>query len=409
MPHVVRTRALPVALAGVVLAALAGCGTGEGEPPREPSPEPSTTEPSREQSPTDESPDEPEPPSWPGPELPAATAGPTDVLTGLEAPWDVDFLPGGAVVLTERDAARVRLLDHGGDRVLTGPGADELAAGTRTAAEGGLLGIAVVPPDDPDGGEHDAPVTFDLLLYRTTASGNEVVRTTLDPAAGTLGPLTPVLTGIPAERWHNGGRIEVGPDGMLWVATGDANQRGVSQDPGSLGGKVLRVTPDGEPAPDNPTPGSAVWSLGHRNVQGLDWDDDGVLVASEFGQDRLDELNVLVPGGNYGWPGVEGPGGGPGLVDPVVTWTPAQASPSGLAVADGAVYVAALRGAALWKVPWADGASAGDPERLLDGVLGRLRHVVHGPDGALWLLTSNTDGRGDPRDGDDRLVRMLPP
>lgn len=394
-----------VAVTAVVLALAACSPTGDdAEPTR--TPETVTPAPSRSTPPEPEGP-EPAPHEVPGPDLPAATATPTDVLTGLEAPWDVDFLPGGAVLVTERDAARVRLLDADGVRVLGGPGADELVASTRTAAEGGLLGMAVVPP--PEEPVDDAGPSFDLLLYRTTSSGNEVVRTVLDPVAGTLGPLTAVLTGIPSERWHNGGRIAIGPDGMLWVATGDANARGVAQDPGSLGGKVLRMTPDGEPAPDNPTPGSPVWSLGHRNVQGLAWDAAGNLVASEFGQDRLDEVNVLVAGGNYGWPLVEGPGGGDRFVDPVVTWSPAEASPSGLAVTDDAVYVAALRGRALWKVPWADGAPAGEPERLLHDGLGRLREVTVGPDGALWVLTNNTDGRGDPRDGDDRLVRMLPP
>jgi glucose/arabinose dehydrogenase len=362
---------------------------GEPEPGPDPEPEPEPTPPDAGL------------PEVPGPDLPDATDEPVDVLTDLDTPWDLDFLPGGAVVVTSRDGVEVLLLRDTGPVTLGGPGAQELADDTDTSGEGGLLGVAVVPPADGD-------EALDLLLYRTTSSGNQVVRTTLDPEAGELGALRPVLTGIPAGRTHNGGRIAVGPDGMLWVATGDAGAPDLAQDESSLAGKVLRLTLDGAPAPDNPEPGSPVWSLGHRNVQGLGWDADGALVASEFGQDRIDELNVLEPGGNYGWPVVEGTGGGEGLIDPVITWTPAEASPSGLAVTGDAVYVAALRGRRLWQVPWAGSAPAGEVVPLLVGDLGRLRHVAVGPDGALWVLTHNTDGRGSPQEGDDRLVRLRP-
>lgn len=403
---------LAVVSSGVLAALLlAGCATA---PERTPAVVPPSSPPSAPPSAADgegstAGPDEGEPapgPLVPGPALDAATAEPQDVVTGLSAPWDLAFLPGGAVLLTLRDAAEVLLLRDTGLVTLTGPGADELASGTATGGEGGLLGIAVAPDA---GGGTGAPGSVPVHLYRTTASGNEVVRSDLDPRAGTLGPLEAVVTGIPAQGTHNGGRLVFGPDGHLYVATGDAQDRGASQDPGSLAGKILRVTPDGEPAPGNPFPGSPVLSLGHRNVQGLGWHEDGTLLASEFGQNRLDELNAIRPGGNYGWPDVEGTGGAPDFVDPLVTWTTDVASPSGLAVTDDAVYVAALRGARLWEVPWADGAVAGEPVPHLVGELGRLRHVALGPDGALWVLTNNTDGRGQPREGDDRLVRLLPP
>ena len=268
-----------------------------------------------------------------------------------------------------------------------------------TGGEGGLLGVAVSPD-----------FAFDHLvyLYRTAGDGNQVVRGELDSVAGTLGPLTPVLTGIPAAGNHNGGRLAFGPDAMLYVTTGDAAVRPASQDPGSLAGKILRLTPDGAPAPGNPTEGSAVWSLGHRNVQGLGWDSAGRMFASEFGQNTWDELNAITPGTNYGWPQVEGTGGVAGYADPLATWPTDEASPSGIAVTDEAVYLAALRGRRLWVVPLGpDGV--GEPHAVLVGELGRLRAAEIGPDGALWLLTNNTDGRGDPREGDDRLLRMLPP
>ncbi len=338
------------------------------------------------------------PPFGPGPALPAATTAAQDVLTGLQAPWGMAFLPGGGVLVTLRDAAQVVLLGADGVRTLGGPGAEQLAATTLHRGESGLLGVAVSP---------DVARDRLVYLYRTVDGGNEVVRAELDPAAGTLGDLQPVLGGIPAANHHDGGRIAFGPDGMLYVGTGDAGERPASQDPGSLGGKILRVTPEGAPAPGNPVPGSPVWSLGHRNVQGLGWDASGRMFASEFGQDTWDELNVITPGGNYGWPQVEGSGGGSRFVDPVATWGTDDASPSGIAVTDDAVYLAALRGQRLWRVPLTTGG-VGQPVVALDG-LGRLRAVAVGPDGALWILTNNTDGRGDPRDGDDRLVRLLLP
>lgn len=400
-----RPAALRAALLGAAALVLAACDAGGPEPT------PSLVEPTTTPPPAQEPTDQPEPPEEepeellvPGPELPDATDEPTDVVSGLAAPWDLEFLPGGAVVVTTRDEAQLLLLRDTGLHEVEGLGAEELRETTETAGEGGLLGVAAVPQD---GGPGDG--TVDLLLYRTAATGNEVVRATLDPESAELGSLVPVIQGIPAGGTHNGGRIAVGPDQMLWVATGDAGIADLSQDPESLAGKVLRLTLDGDPALDNPEPGSPVWSLGHRNVQGLAWDADGNLVASEFGQNRIDELNVLVAGGNYGWPEVEGTGGGPDLVDPVVTWSPADSSPSGIAATDDAVYVAALRGQRLWRVPWADGGPDGEPTAHLEGELGRLRHVELGPDGALWLLTQNTDGRGAPRDGDDRLVRVLPP
>jgi glucose/arabinose dehydrogenase len=211
-----------------------------------------------------------------------------------------------------------------------------------------------------------------------------------------------VLAGIPAGRNHNGGRLAFGPDGYLYVTTGDAGDTDHAQDLGSLGGKILRLSPDGEPAPGNPF-GTAVWSYGHRNVQGLGWAQDGRLFASEFGQNELDELNLIEPGASYGWPLVEGWAGNPDHRDPVVTWATEEASPSGIAVTSDGIWVAALRGERLWHVPLTpDGVGAATAH--LD--LGRLRAVVEAPRGGLWVLTGNTDGRGDPRAGDDRLAHV---
>ncbi len=321
-------------------------------------------------------------------------AGVTDVVTGLAVPWDLAFLPDGSALVTLRDEARVlRVTADGSVTPLAADGPDGRVAGVVPGGEGGLLGITT----DATAGS--------VFVYLSGADDNRVVRYALDQAAGTLSAPVPVVTGIPRSEVHNGGRLDLGPDGMLYVATGDARDRDAAPDPASLAGKILRVTPDGAPAPGNPDPASPVWSSGHRNVQGLGWSADGTMWAGEFGQDTTDELNVVRPGADHGWPEVEGAGGVPGLTDPVVTWRTDDASPSGIAVTDDAVYLAALRGQRLWRVPVGPGGTVtGEPQVALDG-LGRLRHVEVAPDGALWVLTSNTF-RGDPREGDDRVVRV---
>ena len=203
---------------------------------------------------------------------------------------------------------------------------------------------------------------------------------------------------------HNGGRIAFGPDGLLYVGTGDGGDRSLAQDRSSLGGKILRLTPEGAPAPGAASP---VFSLGHRNVQGLAFDDAGRLWATEFGQNRFDEVNLVREGDNGGWPEVEGPGSGGGrFAAPLVTWSPDEASPSGAAVAGGALYAAALRGQRLWRVPLDGSGGVGEPQALLTGEYGRLRTVERAPDGSLWVLTSNRDGRGSPGPDDDRVLRL---
>ena len=191
-----------------------------------------------------------------------------------------------------------------------------------------------------------------------TAEDNRIVRFRLGEEP------EPILTGIAAAQVHNGGRIAFGPDGMLYAGTGDTGDTSLPQDPGSLNGKILRMEPDGSVPDDNPGP-TLVWSSGHRNVQGLAWDADGRLWATEFGQSEVDEVNLIRPGANYGWPDVEGAGGGEGT-DPVVTWPTSEASPSGAAIVGDDLYVAALRGQRLWRVPL-EGEGAGAPVAELDG------------------------------------------
>ena len=398
----------PLALGLVALALAAGCSTDAPAPA-----EPATT--------SAAAPTAPEPGSpTPAPEaatssvrdVPSVTvASVQDVATGLDAPWGLAFLPDGRALVTLRDAAGLVVV--GGDGSLTdvtGPGADEIAAATVARGEGGLLGVAVVPGAAPSG-----PV--DVVVYLTSRQDNRVLRATLDGT--TLGPARVLLEGVPRGTNHNGGRLAFGPDGYLYVTTGDTYTTGLAPDPGSLGGKVLRVTADGAPAPGNPDPSSPVWTRGHRNVQGIGWAPDGRAFAAEFGQDTWDELNVLHAGADHGWPEVEGQGGaGQGFVDPVAVWATSDASPSGLAVTDEGVYLAGLRGRTLWRVPLrpvdpatlddpaADAAGVGTPQALLAREHGRLRAVEVAPDGSLWVLTNNTDGRGDPVPGDDRVLRV---
>ena len=199
--------------------------------------------------------------------------------------------------------------------------------------------------------------------------------------------------------------MAIGPDGYLYVTTGETGNSSLAQDKGSLGGKILRLTLDGKPAPGNPF-GTEIYSYGHRNIQGLAFDDQGRLWASEFGDQSWDELNLITKGGNYGWPLVEGSGSGEGLINPKIVWRTSDASPSGLAYWQGELWMAALRGTRLWEIPL-DGTSTGKPIAHFTGTYGRLRSVIASHDGSSLLLSSsNTDGRGNPAPGDDKLYRV---
>lgn len=321
------------------------------------------------------------------------SGAPSTLATGLAAPWSVVPLAGGGALISERDSGTVR--ERGGDGSLRTVG---VVPGVVSGGESGLHGLALW--EGPDGQGRW------LYAYHGAAEDNRVVRMPLLGESGslTVGAAEPVLEGIPRQRTHNGGRIAFGPDGYLYVSTGDAQNRDAPQDSGALGGKILRLTPEGEPAPDNPF-GNEVWSLGHRNVQGLAWTADGEMWASEFGQDTWDELNRIVAGGNYGWPLVEGAAGDARFTDPVVAWATNEASPSGIAAVGSTVFVAGLRGERLWVVDITEDGAASEPRVGLDGQ-GRLRDVVAAPDGTLWILTGNTDGRGSPRSDDDLLIRL---
>ena len=245
-----------------------------------------------------------------------------------------------------------------------------------------------------------------VFFYATADEDNRVYRTTFEN--NRLGKLRPILTGIPKAGNHDGGRLVFGPDGWLYVSTGEAGQPELAQDMESLGGKILRIGQDGEPADGNPDPASPIWTSGHRNVQGLAFDHEGNLWASEFGQDTWDELNLIKRGFNYGWPEVEGKGSeSPDFTDPQVQWDTNDASPSGLAFVGDRLYLGALRGERLWRID-VNGRRASDEKGFFVGEYGRMRTVATAPDGNLWVTTSNRDGRGDPAASDDRILLVRP-
>ena len=373
----------PVLLAPALLAlVLTACSSGAGGDPHglgtpAKAPQPSTRTASPQSTPTS---------SRPGTPRVVRT-----LATGLKVPWGVTFLPDGSALVSERDTTRVLAVGDGSVRPVG------TVEGVSPQGEAGLLGLAVSP---------DFATDRLVFAYLTTAQDNRVV--TMEYDGRRLGAPKPVLTGIPNGFVHDGGRLLFAPDGNLFVSTGEAGQDQLAQDRDSLGGKILRITPDGKPAPGNPRKGSPVWTMGHRNVQGLAFDGKGRLWATEFGKDTWDELNRIDKARNYGWPLEEGRGDDPAYRNPFVQWRTADASPSGLAYLDGSLWAGALRGGRLWRIPVAADGRTGRPRDFFVGDYGRLRTVVAAPDGNLWVTTSNRDGRGDPADEDDRILLIQP-
>lgn len=317
------------------------------------------------------------------------------VARGLEVPWSLAFAPDGRLFVTERPG-RIRLVRNG--RLESAPVATLPVA---AVGEGGLMGLALDPAFAENGHLY--------VCYTRSAGGrlaNRVARLTLRD--GEAAHARVVLDDVPAAPIHDGCRLAFGPDGKLYVTTGDAAQPTLAQRRDSLAGKILRLEPDGGVPGDNPFPGSPVYSLGHRNPQGLAWDPSGHLLAAEHGPSGHDEVNRIEPGRNYGWPDVAGKNGRGDSVEPLVESGDATWAPSGLAIAGRDVFVAALRGRRLLRFTLGPGETLRPAEPLLVGTDGRLRAVVVGPDGALYVSTSNRDGRGAPARDDDRVLRVVP-
>ncbi len=332
------------------------------------------------------------------------------VANGLEVPWGLGFLPNGDVLVTERPG-RVRLIRGG---ALQPSPVAQLAVAAD--GEGGLLGIAV----HPDFASNRA--VYFYLTVNVGAVTNQVERWILSPDGTSAHFDRVILAGIPGARVHDGGRMRFGPDGMLYVGTGDARQPERSQDPASLAGKLLRLTPDGNAPADNPVPGQAAFLWGIRNTQGFDWLTPDLLALSdhgpsgEFGRTGHDELNIVRRGENLGWPELDACQRSGDWVTPVLTWERAL-PPGGLAVYTGAripewtgsVLIGALGSQQLHRVqmdPTAQRVAV--HEVYLEQAVGRIREVVQSPDGELYLTTSNCDGRGECPPDKDQVLRVVP-
>ena len=345
-------------------------------------------------------------------------------VQGLEVPWSLVFLPDGRALVSERPG-RIRLIRDGvlqeepyavlaaveGGKGLIGF-ILELAVG----GEGGLMGLAL-HPDFPE-----EPYLYAMHTYRgPDGVKNRVIRLEDRGDHGRFDKV--IVENIPGGLNHNGGRIAFGPDGMLYVTTGETFEAQLAADLNSLGGKILRLTPEGKVPEDNPFPDSPVYSFGHRNPQGLAWHPEtGQLFASEhgpsgeFGLRAHDEINVIRPGGNYGWPNVVGAPGLKPYVDPLVVWKETAVPPAGTAFYDGDLFVAVLGSGALIRISLAQLGPGYRVERIErwfaqaphETRLGRIRDVVAAPDDRLYFLTSNRDGRGSPRPGDDKIYRLEP-
>lgn len=312
------------------------------------------------------------------------------VIENLSVPWEGVSLPDGSILITER-AGVVKKIGNNGFEIQV--------SGIEHIGEGGLLGLTLHP---------DYRNNQLVYLYYTTRT-NDGLRNVVERyklSENQLTDKTMIVENIPAAQNHNGGRIKFGPDGFLYITTGDAQNSNLAQDKDSLAGKILRLRDDGGVPEDNPF-GNSVYSYGHRNVQGLTWDGQNNLWATEHGRSGAasgyDELNFINKGANYGWPEIQGDESREGMESPVInsgattTW-----APSGMTYRNGSLFFAGLRGEALYEYE----IGSKQLKAHYKGEFGRLRNIITGPDGNFYLFTNNTDGRGSPKEGDDKIIKI---
>ena len=327
----------------------------------------------------------------------------TEIARGLEVPWSTVFAPDGRILVTERPG-RLRVISGGKLQ----PAPLFTFSGVSSNAEEGLMGLALHPDFKTTrllyvcyATNRDGTMVDDVVRYRETGT------TLVEPKT--------IVTGIPAARYHSGCRLKFGPDRKLYITTGDATNGKIAQDLSSLGGKILRVNDDGTIPADNPFPESPVFSYGHRNPQGIVWDPkSGLLFSTEHGPSGFDggfggdEVNIVEKGRNYGWPVIHHAQKRDGMISPLLEYTPACA-PASAVFWRNDLYFGCLRGQRVQRVAidTANRRRVSGQERLFTKY-GRIRDVAVGPDGAFYFSTSNRDGRGDPAEGDDRIIRYAP-
>lgn len=324
----------------------------------------------------------------------------TTLAEGLDTPWAIVFLPDNNLLVTERKGTVRRIMNEQLDPIPVATLQNVLEIG-----EGGLLGMAL----HPDFEENN--FIYFYYTYQNTGDNtlNRVVRMSYQD--NTLTNEEIIVDEIPGASNHNGGRIKFGPDNLLYITTGDAQEPSRAQDTNSLAGKILKVTDIGEPAPNNPF-NNRIYSYGHRNPQGLAWDSEGNLWSTEHGrsgiQSGLDEVNLIQAGKNYGWPEIEGDKTRTGMETPIIhsggnsTWAPGS-----IAIYNNRLFFGGLRGTALFKGTINNNKIA-TIDSHYEGEYGRIREAIIGPDGMLYITTSNLDGRGRPSGSDDRVIRINP-
>ncbi len=337
-------------------------------------------------------------------------------IKGLEIPWSLIFLPDGRALVSERPG-RIRLIVN--NKLQEKP---YISIDVAHIGEGGLMGLAL-HPEFPQ-----KPFVYAMHTYEKDDSlYNRIIR--LKDLGDKAVFDKVIIDGIPGGKFHNGGRIAFGPDGMLYITAGETFEADMAQDLKSLGGKILRVTTEGDMPQDNPYKGSPIYSYGHRNPQGLAWDTERTLFSSEHGPSgeyflfANDEINIIKKGGNYGWPEVVGAPGKKPYIDPLIVWKKTT-PPSGITFYRGGklkhlkgdLFVTSLRGQCLIRIKLKNDSGRYRVVKIErwfaedydEGKYGRIRDVVEGPDGFLYFLTNNKDGRGRPKPGDDRIYRIVP-